>query len=143
MLSDQERRLVNVGLPAFSTSLYHSSWYHPPRFPQVPYPSSHPSTHLRPPIRRIPKRPQQHRYMIMLPFPLPPHHKLNLHLRKERLDPPLPKICLRIKRQTPPLVPVLVKQGLELDWRGEGGAGAGRPGCYAPIGIGCRGESYR
>ena len=54
---------------------------------------------LRPSIRRVPKRPQQDRYMVMFPFCLVPHKKLHLHLRKKRLDAPLSKILLRIERQ--------------------------------------------
>ena len=99
-----------------------------------------PSTYSTPPISRIPKRPQQHRHMIMFPLLIPPNQKLNLHLRKECLHPPLPKIILRIERQTIHLVPILLEQRLEIRGRSKGRGGRRCPAGYAAVGVGCGGE---
>jgi hypothetical protein len=64
---------------------------------------------LRPPIRAIPKPPNQHRHMKMLPLLRLPHHKLDLNLREKRLHPAALEVFLRIERQTPALVARLVE----------------------------------
>jgi len=68
---------------------------------------------LRPPVRRIPKRTQQYRHMIMLALGAIPHHKLDLDLWKERLDPPLPKVTLRVKGQAVSLVALALENDVQ------------------------------
>lgn len=95
---------------------------------------------LRPPVRRIPKRPQQHRDMKMLPLLLLPNHKLDLHLREKRLNAPIPKVPFRIKCQAVVLISIFVEHVLKTRC-GEGRTGL--PACYATIAVCCGAELQR
>jgi hypothetical protein len=65
---------------------------------------------LRPPVRRIPKRPQQHWDMKMLSLLLLPHNKLDFHLRKKGLDISCAKVFFRVECEAVFLVPRFVKK---------------------------------
>ena len=69
----------------------------------------------------------------MLTLRLPPHHKLDLHLGKKRLHPPLPKVRLRIERQAIFLVALPLEHYLQAVAAEGGGR---RPGGNAAVGVG-------